>query len=108
MEIESVLARVTASERGGFVLLDRVSESAHARTCPVAERHHAPHGRRRDPRQHRRVLRPRVLRAATLVAVAEPPPLEQTSDARLDRREHIGDVRMPLARPVSWMVVAAQ
>ena len=30
---------------------------------------------------------------STLVAVAEPPPFEQTSEARLDRREHIGDVR---------------
>ena len=93
MEIEAVLARVTRSERGRRVLLGLGSKSAHARTRPVAERHHALHGRRRDPRQHGRVLRPRVWCAARLVVVAQTPSIEQAPDARLDRREYVGDIR---------------
>ena len=51
MEIEAVLPRVTASERGRLVLLGRIAASAPARARAVAERRDSLHGRRRDPRK---------------------------------------------------------
>ena len=51
------------------------------------------HRRRCDPGQHRRVLRPCVLRTILLVGDSQPLPLEEAPDVRLDGREHLVDVR---------------
>jgi hypothetical protein len=57
------------------------------------ERHGAPHRRRREPREHRRVLRPRVRRGAIIVALSESPAIEQARDARLHGGQHLLDVQ---------------
>ena len=57
------------------------------------ERHGPLHRRRRQPGQHRRVLRPRVRRGALVVALPESPAIEQARDARLHRGQHLRDVQ---------------
>ena len=55
-------------------------------SCPL-------HGRRRQPGQHRCVLRPCVRRGALVVALPESPPIEQALDARLHGGQHLLDVQ---------------
>ena len=98
IEVESLLARVTAPESGHRVLAKLVLDwHRPAGTCALArsgaERERPLHGRPRHTGQHRRVLCPLVRRAGPLVAVAQAPAFEQTPDARHDRGEHIRDIR---------------
>ncbi len=51
------------------------------------------HGRRGDPGQYRRILRPRVLRAIPLVGGSQPLPFEEAPDVRRDGGQHLVDVR---------------
>jgi hypothetical protein len=94
MEIELILAGVTARGRGGLVLLRRGAASPDGPARPGAQREGALHGRRREAGQHGRVLRPAIRGARTLVALSQPPPLEQAPDPRHDRREHLGHVEV--------------
>jgi hypothetical protein len=93
MEVETILARVTAPERGGRVLDGHSATLTDALTGPGAEREGALHRRSRDPCQHRRVFPPLVGRARNRIAISEPPPIEQAPDAGHDCREHIGDIQ---------------
>ena len=69
MEIEALVARVTAPEPRCLGLLRRMSTPADARAGSGAERYPTMDGRRRDSGQHRRVRRPLVQRTATRVRV---------------------------------------
>jgi len=93
MEVEAIVARVTAPEGPGLGCRRRVSASADARARPVAECDPALHRRRGDPGQHRRVLRPRVRRFVRLVNGSQPLPFEEAPDVCRDGREHLVDVR---------------
>ena len=57
------------------------------------ERHGPLHGRRRQPGQHRCVVRPRVRHAALVVAIPESPAIEQALDPRLHGGQHLRHVQ---------------
>ena len=80
----------------GFGRLDRLGRvpkptKASARTGP--ERDGSVHRRRREPREHRGFIRPRVRRGAIVVALSESPAIEQARDARLHSGQHLLDVQ---------------
>jgi len=93
MQVEAVVAHVTAPEAPRLGCRRRVSTSADARARPAVECDPTLHGRRGDPEQYRRILRPRVLRTIPLVGGSQPLPFEEAPDVRRDGGQHLVDVR---------------
>ncbi len=68
-------------------------------SAPMRPERHGPlHGRRRQPRQHRCFVRPRVRRGAVVVAIPESPAIEQALDPRLHGGQHLRHVQGGEAR----------
>ena len=91
MEIKAVMARVTRSGPSWFgVCVQRDAAASDTGAGPSPERDPALHRGRRHPGQPRRLVRPRVHGAPTLIL--QPPPREEAPDVRLYRRQHIDDI----------------
>jgi hypothetical protein len=97
VEIEAVRPRVTPAGRRCLDRLGRLTETTDARASMAPQRHDPLHRRRRQSGQHRRLGRPRVLPAA-IVAIPEPPPIEQAPDPRLHRGQHLRHIQIGEAR----------
>ena len=93
MQIEAVCPRMTALRFGRLDRLGRVPKPTKARARMRPERHGSLHRRRRQPGQHRRLIRPCVRRGAVAVALSESPAIEQACDARLHSGQHLLDVQ---------------
>ena len=93
MQIEAVGPRMPSSVFGWLALLARVAQATKASASMRPERYGALHRRRRQPGQHRGVVRPRVRRGSLVVALLESAPIEQALDARLHPGQHLVDIQ---------------
>ena len=78
---------MTTLVRGRLDRLGRVAQATKA-SAPMRPQRHGPlHGRRRQPGQHRRLVRPRVRRGDIVGALPESPAIEQARDSRVHSEE---------------------
>lgn len=84
---------MTMAALGHCALLGRVTQPTKARASLLRQRHDPPYGRRHQPGQHRCLLRPRIRRAAVVVAIAKSPTLEQAPNSRLHWGQHLRHIQ---------------
>jgi hypothetical protein len=93
MQVQAIPPRVTASLWRCLDRLTRMSETTPACARVAPERHESLHRGRRQPREHRCRVRPRVHTTAVGVPLNEAASIEQASDPRLHRRQDLRHVQ---------------